>query len=558
MALISAKNIVPDLKRAIVRFPLTCVSLVILCVTVIVLNHLTNDIDGHIQLFIIFYSASVAILSISLKLWSEQVTSRRLSITVQAVAHAMLLLFSIWVGFIAEFDSNYDDLLTASVSVLIILSVWALPFLKRKDDRPQWHFMARTVVNLIISNIIATVFMLSISLLLFCVDSLFSLNMSSSVFTDVYVISLLLIQPLAFLFLMPSVEFIKSGLPTAGKLIRVLANYLLLPITGLYMLTLYAYAAKILINWQLPDGGVCWLVVALIAALLVLIFLVFPFRGQEDQKLSQFILRWLPVAVLPLLVLMSVAIGRRISDYGLTIPRLYLLLFNIWAYVVCIIFFITRTKRFSWVITSFALGFFITSIGPWSVSNITLHSISSNLTQTLNAAGYSKLPLTLDQFSQFLSKLKPEQKQSVISQLSYLRYTFTEKDAAVFVIDPSEAIYQHDDSEAKSPYYVWQNRMLTGRSYSIPQNGLKHFAIIDVDSVSYSHTATTIQFTIPSGSTSYNFIVPTSKVNELKNGMYDSAAKPELVIKSSQGPIFYVDFINADQQHISLRGILFY
>ena len=61
-----------------------------------------------------------------------------------------------------------------------------------------------------------------------------------------------------------------------------------------------------------------------------------PSRVQEKQSaINEWIARWLPALVLPLLVLMTVGIIRRFNDYGVTINRLYLITLNIWCYIVC-------------------------------------------------------------------------------------------------------------------------------------------------------------------------------------------------------------------------------
>ena len=74
--------------------------------------------------------------------------------------------------------------------------------------------------------------------------------------------------------------------------------------------------------------------------------------------------RWLPMAILPLLVLMSVGVVRRFADYGITPPRLYLLTLLLWFYAVCIVMLVVPRKRFRWIALSFVALLILSSGHP--------------------------------------------------------------------------------------------------------------------------------------------------------------------------------------------------
>ena len=79
----------------------------------------------------------------------------------------------------------------------------------------------------------------------------------------------------------------------------------------------------------------------------------------------------LPIAILPLLVLMTIGIARRFNDYGITLNRLYLLTLNIWFYIVCIGLFVLRARRIQWIAVSFAGIFLLTSVLPVNYARLT-------------------------------------------------------------------------------------------------------------------------------------------------------------------------------------------
>ena len=135
----------------------------------------------------------------------------------------------------------------------------------------------------------------------------------------------------------------------------------MMPITVEYMAILSVYGLKILFTWELPRGVVTWSVTGLTIAVLITLFLLEgERRTHPDDSLTLRALRWLPVAMLPLFVLMSVGLLYRIGEYGLTASRLYVLTFNVWCYAVFIYMILSRTRLFTGVAISFAVVFMAT------------------------------------------------------------------------------------------------------------------------------------------------------------------------------------------------------
>jgi len=82
-------------------------------------------------------------------------------------------------------------------------------------------------------------------------------------------------------------------------------------------------------------------------------------------------------------VLMSVGIARRIDDYGISINRLFVLVFNVWLYVVSIYLFFTQSRHLRWLVVSFATILLLVSVGPWSVFAVTKRVVEKDLKMLL-------------------------------------------------------------------------------------------------------------------------------------------------------------------------------
>lgn len=226
-------------------------------------------------------------------------------------------------------------------------------------------------------------------------------------------------------------------------------QYLFLPLLGLYMITLYAYGFKILCQWSLPVGGVSYLVTGSVILMVLLIYITYPIQHLEGNTLFKRVTRLLPVAMFPLLALMTVAIGRRLSDYGVTVSRLYLLVFNLWCYAVCLWLIITRNKRIWLIPASFALILFLISVGPQSICNITLKQLKGEARQAFSASGFNQFPLTSGQYEKWQKSVDAAKAGSIDDKLDYLKSIYGDESLSdVIAVDVLIGRYSADTDTA--------------------------------------------------------------------------------------------------------------
>ena len=99
-------------------------------------------------------------------------------------------------------------------------------------------------------------------------------------------------------------------------------NGILSPALIVYTAILYAYIIRILVRWELPDGGVAYMVTAFIGVALLCCMC----QPLLEKRIFDWFYKALPaLAVLPLALLWIGAV-RRIGQYGLTEARFYLIL----------------------------------------------------------------------------------------------------------------------------------------------------------------------------------------------------------------------------------------
>ncbi len=125
--------------------------------------------------------------------------------------------------------------------------------------------------------------------------------------------------------------------------------------------------------------------------------------------------------MLPLLVLMSVAVGYRIGEYGLTASRLYVVTFNIWCYCVFLYLGLSDRRRLNGVALSFAVIFLATSILPWAnYVNISNMMMRHSLRTMLEKVGFKDFPVSQAEFNKVFGDLTMSQRREIRSKIEYL------------------------------------------------------------------------------------------------------------------------------------------
>ena len=296
------------------------------------------------------------LLSLSLHLWAEEVKRRKVRLGVQVAAHLLLMADTLFLYLHTMGARMLDIGIAHGAAILAIgLSVFFLSFFREKDDIPAWNFAQYAVGTLALVLIVGAVMGGGICLLTFSLHQLFGVDISYKCYLYILIMCGLLLPLLMFLGLLPEGERKHDRVPQPTAFLHNTLHYLFLPLAGLYLLVLYVYAGTIIARWQLPDGWVSWLVSALMAGVICIELGLYPSRLKDHKPVDERIARWLPLLTLPLLVLMTVGIGRRFLDYGITLNRLYLATLNAWFYFVCIGLVVGRARRLSWIPISFSL-----------------------------------------------------------------------------------------------------------------------------------------------------------------------------------------------------------
>ena len=176
-----------------------------------------------------------------------------------------------------------------------------------------------TVVRVAAAFLVGGIMMLLVMAIVGSVSFLFSLDLGDQWFTYPLAFIAFIVIPLMCCSLV-------SAPPTEGKgidsLVKTVIDYVLSPALVLYAVILYAYIIRILFKWELPEGGVAYMVCGFLTVALLCTLLR---EGISNPRFGWFY-KALPAVCAAPLVLLWIGAFRRIGEYGFTEPRIYLIL----------------------------------------------------------------------------------------------------------------------------------------------------------------------------------------------------------------------------------------
>ena len=413
------------------RFPLAILLLFCWAVGAIIMHHLERKYGygqlnlQRLEFFIAYYFPAAALLITAFTLDREANPTKPLNRFVAPITYVAWLAFCSITAYFIPFSISNNIMLGTLIATIIVVTA-TLAFRHSKDDREFWRLIMGAIIAAVVAGIGAGIFFGGLQLLLIGVETLFGISFYSEITLDIIIVCSMFICPVVWLQMLPSLTPNDERTIKMPRFLGGLLHFLFMPLVGAYLITLYIYLLKIIFIWELPEGMVSYLVTALMAGTIAILFCLYPTRFEEGHRFDKLVARWLPILTLPLLILMTVGIVKRFSDYGLTMPRLYVLTFNLWCYGVCLWLVKCKGSRVIWIPISFATILLLTSVGPQNYSNLAKVWIKHDIRTALKG---KKLPLNEREYDQLFKSKTPE-RQRLLGQLAYLSDNYQEEDVA--------------------------------------------------------------------------------------------------------------------------------
>ena len=476
-----------QISTAFKRFPLAAAFAIFATIAFIYVyesGHLPTEYKFSHWLMIYPIAASMIALSVSL----VQESRKKFSFLPHIIAGALWLAISIALVLYYPKSPNIGQTYVGSTYLFIyttaFLSIFVAPFFKQNDENGFWVFLMRNAKAAVVATAISVVLLIAIDGLLFGFFNLFDIKVSARPFVYSAIISLCTIFPILFFSGIPSIDYCLQETPALNKFQTSTNKFIFLPVVSLYILLLYAYIAKIIIQWEMPKGMVSYLVSASMLLMLLRVTLMLPERINPKPSFESKLLKILPAACIPLVILMSVGIIRRISDYGISEDRYYITAINIFYYIIIAILLIDKIRcKSKYIAIVFCSMFFIATNGPLSAINVTHRVWMGSIKDALAEEGYNKFPLSKEETVEFARRIqdKSDHKTNIAtSRLEILNSRHDEELAQYITNGESLKLISRNPSTNKNADEPIISKHISNTKddyFDIPQNATKvnHF-----------------------------------------------------------------------------------
>ena len=240
-----------------------------------------------------------------------------------------------------------------------------IPFIGGNQIQGFWQYNKSLFLRFLTAALYSSVLYIGLTIALAAMDYLFGVDIDGNSYLKLWVVIVTVFQTWVFLAGVPADLNALNDSQEYPKGLKVLAQYILLPLVALYFLILISYEFKIIFEWNLPKGWVSQLVLWFSVVGILSLLLLHPLRERTESKWIKVFSKWFFRMLLPLLGMLFVAIWVRISDYGMTEYRYYVMAMAIGLSLVVFYFIFSKAKDIRIIpMVVFAIAV-LSAFGPW-------------------------------------------------------------------------------------------------------------------------------------------------------------------------------------------------
>lgn len=257
------------------------------------------------------------------------------------------------------------------------------PYLRSDNVIGFWQYCKTLLTRLVMAFLYGVVLWAGLAIALAALDNLFGIEIPGRRYGELWTFIQGVFTPWFFLAGIP--EDLESLDASTGypKSLKVFSQHILFPLVLIYFVILYAYLAKILFAWDWPQGWVSRLILGFIGTGLAWMVLMVPIKEQIENRWIKTTSRWFFLIVIPLVVMLFLAVWRRISEYGITEGRYVAIVLGMWLCIIVPYFVISKKKNIIAIPATLALASFIASFGPWGALAVSEQSQITRLKDLL-------------------------------------------------------------------------------------------------------------------------------------------------------------------------------
>lgn len=385
------KSFLPDMKKAIERFPLTVfcsVVVFILSVYLVENPELKNEnLLNELHKMVTLLGMSIP-LTLALELAREKYLSGKNRWVIRFVNALITLVFIIFYRFYYLSGKNSSSTLDSleqlmATGIIFFLCFLLVPVIGKKDEEEK--YFQSVIVDKTVTILFSVVLFLGLIAVFATIDGLSLIKLDSNIYIETWLFVVFVFSVIFFLSKLKKVDESLENYEI-HKIFKFLIYFIVIPLITTYTGILYVYFGKMLITRSWPQGLVSHLILWYTIFSLFIMIMVTPMAKKDS--VARVFKKYFPFASLPLLVLSIVSISKRISQYGVTPSRYFVVLLAMWL-IFCMVSSIFKA-RLSVILISLITVVYISVFTPVNNRRITLMSQNKRFEKILVKHGLLK------------------------------------------------------------------------------------------------------------------------------------------------------------------------
>ena len=500
------KQILPDMKRGIERFPLTIFcGIIVFLLSFYVLETSGTNNNRFIEevLKFIFLMILCIPLTAALELIREKYFSGKNKWIIRALNAMITLVFIVFYRFYYLYEvgkelffDNSEKLL--ATGIIFFLFFLLAPIIRKKDEEEK--YFQSVIVDKAVTVLFSVVLFLGLTVVFLTVDGLSLIKLEGKIYVETW---LFVVFVFAMIFFASKLKKVDENLEEyeIHKVFKFLIYFIVIPLITIYTGILYIYFGKMLITRSWPQGLVSHLILWYTIFSLFIMIMVTPMTKKDP--VAKVFKKYFPFASIPLLALSIVSISKRISQYGVTELRYFIVLLGIWL-IFCMVSSIFKA-RLSVILISLIAVVYISVFSPINNRRITIMSQNKRLERILIKYGLLKDGKLVKN-----SGLNENQKYEITDVLNYILgirdkkdgvrnlYPFGKKDGKPYKkieefekeigIDDSWYKYKYSASEYFTVFVINEN-MLNNQNNNIEEVKGYEYIISGLDGYNFQENS---------------------------------------------------------------------
>ena len=340
-----------DLLKALQDFPLS--SFFAILATTCAISYIDyNDQDFLIKVCGSGYLAFLAAISAE--------THRKITRN-----HWVLIIpFIVLIGWYLYLPVDIDDVpryleyryayRSLGMALILHLIIAIIPYIKTSSEEDFWEYNKHLFLRIFEAFLFSLIIFIGLALAILAIDKLFGIEVDGEWYARLFVFLIGIFNSLYFLSKFPEIDY-DGKVENPANAYRVLSQYILIPISFIYLILLYAYTVKIILEGQLPQGWIGYLTLCF-SVVGILTWLLNYFNPNfSDNKITKlYVNHFFKLLTIPVIMLF-VAIGVRLQEYGITENRYIVATLASWLGLLCFGYGWIKKPHIKYIPISFAI-----------------------------------------------------------------------------------------------------------------------------------------------------------------------------------------------------------